>query len=47
MHSVYFWEARDLCEYFDVFNVKKYDQAISNATLLLATYSIDDKKRQE
>lgn len=47
MRSVFLGSSRCLCEYFDVLNVKKYDHAISNATLYLATYSNNDKNRQE
>lgn len=47
MHFVFLGSSGCLCEYFDVLNVKKYDHAISNATLYLATYSNNDKNRQE
>ena len=47
MHFVFLGSSGCLYEYFDVLNVKKYDHAISNATLYLATYSNNDKNRQE
>lgn len=46
MLCVFLGSSGSLCEHFDVLNVKKYEHAVSSATLLQATYSITDKNRQ-